>query len=175
MVGGVDVRKHPRKAKALLSYVPDTAEFYEHLNVEHAVRLILALKGRSDASADAFASRDPFGIAEQRRQSFGSLSLGWRKKILLHAALCSDSEVLLLDEPTVGLDAASVTTLADQLRGRSAEGRLTLFSTHDSGFAVAVAALAVSRRIWAHTSQDQAIVSDTAIQPRSNRALLTLI
>lgn len=134
VIGGIELSQHPRKAKTMLAYVPDTAQFYPHVSVEHAIRFMLALKRQTVSSGDLFATSDLFGLEAHRGAAFASLSLGWRKKVLLHAALRTDPSVLLMDEPTVGLDQTAVSTLATEIRNRTNRGTLTFFSSHDAGF-----------------------------------------
>jgi ABC-type multidrug transport system ATPase subunit len=134
VIGGIELSQYPHKAKAMLAYVPDTAQFYPHVSVENAIRFMLALKRRPVSSGDLFAAYDSFGLGAHRGTAYASLSLGWRKKVLLHAALRTDPGVLLMDEPTLGLDQKAVSALTTEIRNRTSRGGLTLFSSHDTGF-----------------------------------------
>jgi ABC-type multidrug transport system ATPase subunit len=98
--------------------IPASAKFYDGASVDFAVRLYLTLRG-ADVPRDIFESYDPFSLREYARAPFGDLSLGWKKRVMLHMAFASDSTVLVLDEPTVGLDVGGVE-------------RLTVLTCHES-------------------------------------------
>jgi len=129
---GHDVVGAPLLARAVAGYVPDQPALYDKLTGREMLALAADLYGvpravrqaRVDPLLAAFALQ---GHADQLVQSY---SRGMRQKLALGAALLHDPRVLLLDEPTVGLDPASARQLKDVLRGLCAEGRTVFLSTH---------------------------------------------
>ncbi len=85
-----------------------------------------ALRRRSTAAALAAV-----GIGDSARLPFSHLSGGQRQRLLVARALAADADIVTLDEPTVGVDADSVTALWQALRALAAAGRLVLVVTHD--------------------------------------------
>jgi ABC-2 type transport system ATP-binding protein len=135
---GVDLLRRPAAAKALLSYVPDEPAAYDFMSGAELLQLAAALRGVAIADADR-ARLQRFGIAHAVAQPFGGMSLGTQRKFMLVAGLLGDPCVVLLDEPTNGLDTdarAALTALVNEQRAR----RLFLFSTHDQALIAATGA-----------------------------------
>lgn len=129
---GHDVVAAPLQARALTGYVPDQPALYEKLTGREMLHLaadLYAVRGRGRAARidRLLAALDLEGHADDLVQSF---SRGMRQKLALAAALLHDPRVLLLDEPTVGLDPAGARQLKDMVRGLCAEGRTVFLSTH---------------------------------------------
>ena len=135
---GHDMRLHPRKAKAHLAYVPDDSVAYEFMTGADFLGLVDALRGTSDAR-HAGPLIDGFGLDVHIGERFETMSLGTRKKFMLVSGLMSRAEVVLLDEPTNGIDAESRQFLIALIR-REAAQRLFFFSTHDAGLVEATEA-----------------------------------
>ncbi len=130
-VAGHDVVRDADAARRALGYFPEHAPFYPELTVEEYLAFVarakrLPRKARPDAVARALAACD---LGAVRRRLVGTLSKGFRQRVGLAQALLGDPEVLVLDEPTAGLDPAQKREIADlvlSLRGR----RTVLFSSH---------------------------------------------
>jgi zinc transport system ATP-binding protein len=84
----------------------------------------------SDTIADALARMD---LADRRRDSFHTLSGGQQRRAMIAAAMAKDAELILLDEPTSGVDAANVARLVDVLAQLKADGRTVVLVTHELG------------------------------------------
>lgn len=127
--GGVAARRH-------LGYVPDSTEQLPELLVAEFINLNRALKS---APPPAPALVEQLGVTPILLQRLSTLSFGQRKRCCLVAALLGDPFLLLLDEPSNGLDPDGVQLLLTLLAERSARGLLTVCSTNDDRFAAALA------------------------------------
>ncbi len=134
LVAGADLRAAPRRAREQLAWVPDESVAYEFMSGDEFLRMVLALRGQRDAPALP-ALVEGFGLQAHLHKRFEAMSLGTRKKFMLVAGLASEARVVLMDEPTNGIDAEAKAYLMEVFR-RERERRLFLFSTHD-GDAVA--------------------------------------
>ena len=128
-----------------LGYLPDAATALPELTVAELVDLVAALKG----VARGGTAPDAWGLAELWQRRLSALSLGQRRRACLAAALVGDPWLLLLDEPTEGLDALGVEGLAQVLRARSAAGQATLVATHDARLEQTPGA----RVVWLHAGR----------------------
>lgn len=130
LVGGHDLASAPRRARALLAWVPDEAAAYDFMSGDEFLRLVLALRGQETAPALP-GLIEGLGLAPHACKPFGTMSLGTRKKFMLAAGLASEAPVLLMDEPTNSIDAQAKAFLLEVFR-REGDGRLFFFSTHDA-------------------------------------------
>ncbi len=145
-VGGVDVHRaaDAHRARAALAFVPDTPLLYDDLTVgEH-----LELVGLAHGVGDALDHRidvllEALDLAERRDFLPVQLSRGMRQKTQLACTFVRHFQVLLLDEPVVGLDPPSQANLRDLLVEARAEGIAIVLSTHQLGFSEGLADRAV--------------------------------
>ncbi|MBC7338294.1 MAG: ABC transporter ATP-binding protein [Firmicutes bacterium] len=131
-IGGYDVQREPVRAKALLGYVPDEPVLYEKLTGREFLTFMADLY-RVDGSRRN--ERIPellelFGLTERGDDLIQSYSRGMRQKIAVAGALVHEPRVLVLDEPTVGLDPRSARVLKDVLRALTGRGVTVFMSTH---------------------------------------------
>ncbi|MFO0755404.1 MAG: ABC transporter ATP-binding protein [Byssovorax sp.] len=119
-----------------LGYAPEVAELPGHLRAGELLALTAALK-RCPPLDPALIDR--LGATAILGQRLSTLSLGQRRRACLLSALTGDPALLVLDEPTNGLDVEGIATLATLLEERAAEGRAALIATHDRAFAERVA------------------------------------
>lgn len=124
-------------ARARLGFVPEGAEPPPHLLAGELLALCAALK-QADLPPASLLER--IGVTPLLEQPIGSLSLGQRRRTCLAAALVGEPLLLVLDEPTNGLDPGGVEMLASLLRERREAGGMALISTHDLAFAEAAGA-----------------------------------
>jgi ABC-type multidrug transport system ATPase subunit len=134
-VDGVSLARRRARARARIGYVPEAADPPGHLTVNELLDLVAALK--SSAPPDA-ALRDRLAITGLARHRIDRLSLGERRRTCLAAALIGDPALLVLDEPTNGLDTGGIDTLAELLTDRAAAGAAILLATHDADFAARI-------------------------------------
>lgn len=129
LLNGIDVSRLPPETKSRTGFCPAESAFFEGSTVLAAVTLYLSLQGRFSQS-DPLETYDPFALKTVADVPFGHLSLGWRKRLMLHMAIACATDLLILDEPTVGLDATSVQILAALLSDAPA-GRVTVLTCHE--------------------------------------------
>jgi len=129
ILDGCSIHARRDRCRQRIIMIPAGAKFYEGVSVEYAIRLYLSLRGLA-APRDIFESFDPFSLRHHARTPFGKLSLGWKKRLMLHMAFAADTDVLVLDEPTVGLDAEGIACLADMVLGRVRVG-ITVIACHE--------------------------------------------
>ncbi len=129
---GIDIQEHPEAAKAKLGYVPDIAVFYEKLTSLEFMDFTADIFGvdpdlaRAN-TADLFSR---FGLDPFARKLVETLSHGTRQRLAIAAALMHDPEVIIIDEPMVGLDPIHAKIIKDELKARSRAGTTVFLSTH---------------------------------------------
>lgn len=130
-VAGHDLAKARERALAHVGYAPAVLDLPDHLTARELVSLVAALR-RARPPEPALVAR--LGVAPFFGQRLGALSLGQRRRACLLAALVGDPRLLVLDEPTNGLDAEGVAMLVDLLQERTARGQAALLATHEPAF-----------------------------------------
>ena len=131
LVGGLDVEKHSLEVRRRIGYLPENVVLYPDLPVERFLSFCAEVKGLNGRNRRERLERviTDVGLEEVRRKEIGKLSKGYRQRVGIAQALVHDPEVLILDEPTVGLDPGQVVEIRDLIRGL--RGRATiLLSTH---------------------------------------------
>lgn len=131
-IAGRSHQHDARGLKARLGFVPDTPPLYDYLTGRQYIALVASMwrVARSDRDQRADRLLDLLQLSRAADDLCKSYSHGMRKKIHLAAVLTCAPEVLLLDEPTTGLDPGSTRRLKDLLRQQVADGTTVLFSTH---------------------------------------------
>lgn len=131
-VDGVDVRKNPLEAKKRLSYIPDSPELYPNLTGRAYISFLADVygvdKNRRDELIESYG--ETFEILEALDQFISSYSHGMRQKLAIIGALIHDPQILVMDEPMVGLDPRSSFRLKEIMRDICSQGRSVFFSTH---------------------------------------------
>jgi heme-transporting ATPase len=123
-------------ARARLAYVPDESVAYDFMTGDEFLRMVQALRGSQGPEPALLAG---FGIDVFLGARFGDMSLGTRKKFMLASGLMGDAPVVLMDEPTNGIDHDAKAFLIRQIQAQK-HARLLLFSTHDQELIAAVQA-----------------------------------
>lgn len=105
-VAGHDVVEQGRAARAYIGYVPEDVPLYEAMRVDEFLRMMAALKGLKKKSVEAALERvrDVFALEDVRSLPIGQLSRGYRQRVALAQALLNEPPLIILDEPTNGLD-----------------------------------------------------------------------
>jgi ABC-2 type transport system ATP-binding protein len=129
-VGGVDVAERPVVARRQIGYLPEQVTLYPELSVRRYLRFVAGIKGldarASRAAVDEVIAR--CGLDDVAARPTGNLSKGYRQRVGLAQALLGDPDVLVLDEPTVGLDPVQTVELRELVRRLA--GRTVVLSTH---------------------------------------------
>jgi ABC-2 type transport system ATP-binding protein len=131
-VAGIDVWKKPLDAKRRLAYVPDEPNLYGKLTGWEYLSFIASVFGMQSSQLQSKGKEllATFGLADSADHLMETYSHGMRQKINICAALLHDPEVLVMDEPTVGLDPRSARILKDSLRQMCDRGTTVFLSTH---------------------------------------------
>lgn len=129
---GIDAVAEPERAKRLMGITPQEAGVFETLTVREHLELFARFKGlgKREARLSAFDVADELGLGAEIRKRVGLLSGGQRRRILIGLALLGRPPLLVLDEPTTGLDPASRHSVWKVIRRAAAEGATVIFSTH---------------------------------------------
>jgi len=131
-VAGYDVQAQPLLAKAASGYVPDTPNLYAKLTGRELLRFVgdLYSLDRQRLAQRTEELLRLLDLNEAADQTIDSYSHGMQQKVSLAAALMHDPKVLVLDEPTVGLDPKSARLIKDILRQMADRGTAVFLSTH---------------------------------------------
>jgi len=132
MVGGAPIVGGGVPGRAQLGYAPDTADAFPELSVRELIALVAALRR---AAPPPEALRERLGLAAIWHQRLRTLSFGQVKRSYLLAAMVGAPALLILDEPSNGLDPAGAEMLAALLRERADAGGAALVATNDAAFA----------------------------------------
>jgi ABC-2 type transport system ATP-binding protein len=131
-VDGFDVQVQSLQAKAACGYVPDTPNLYPKLSARELLRFVGDLYELPRQKVDERIEEllRLFDLTEAQDDMIDSFSHGMKQKTALAAALIHDPRVLVLDEPTVGLDPKSARLIKDMLRQIADRGSAVFLSTH---------------------------------------------
>ena len=160
VVAGNDVAKAPLKAKARVGYIPDRPYLYEKLSGGEFLRFVAGLWGKSGDDTEARADRllELFQLTQWKDELIESYSHGMRQKLLISSALVHQPDLIVVDEPMVGLDPRSARLLKDLLREFVGRGGAVLLSTHTLEVAEALCdeiAIVQAGRIIARGTMDE--------------------
>lgn len=131
-IAGYDIQTQPMLAKASCGYVPDTPNLYAKLTGRELLRFVSDLYDldRNQAARRMDELLRTFELKSAADDTFDSYSHGMQQKTSLAVALMHDPRVLVLDEPTVGLDPKSARLIKDILRQLADRGAAVMLSTH---------------------------------------------
>src|ERR1700680_462604 len=130
-VAGFDVLEQPMEVKKRIGYLPETPPLYPEMEVREYLTFVGKLKGMSGASlalrVDEVAER--CAIADVKNKLLGKLSKGYRQRVGLAQAIIHNPDVLILDEPTAGLDPKQINDTRELIRSLKGDHTIIL-STH---------------------------------------------
>jgi ABC-2 type transport system ATP-binding protein len=130
-VDGLDVLTHTREIQARIGYLPETAPLYPEMSVQSYLMMMADLREIPDDEQIMDLSKAVYdtGLANRLTQPIGQLSKGYRQRVGLAQALLHQPKLLILDEPTIGLDPTQVVEVRHLIR-RLAPKSTILFSSH---------------------------------------------
>lgn len=137
--GTHDARARAEDLRASLGVLAHAAMLYPDLTGAENLRLAATLYGVPDAAAAIAALRSRFEIGAFGDRTARTYSRGQLQRVALARALIHAPRLLLLDEPSTGLDAASTSRLIDAVKGERTRGAIVAVVTHDGAFADAIA------------------------------------
>lgn len=131
-IGGIDITRRPLDAKARLGFIPDRPFVYDKLTGGEFLRFTAALYGQQGSSVERRIDEllDLFELTRWKDELTESYSHGMRQKLIISGALVHRPEVIVVDEPMVGLDPKSARLLKDLFRQFVDRGGTVLMSTH---------------------------------------------
>jgi ABC-2 type transport system ATP-binding protein len=127
---GYDIRTESRLIKRHVGYMTQKFGLYEDLSIEENLSFIARIYEVPQRDAKVAATLEKFGLASRRNQLAGALSGGWKQRLSLAACLLHEPQLLLLDEPTAGVDPKARREFWDELHELAAAGLTVLVSTH---------------------------------------------
>jgi ABC-2 type transport system ATP-binding protein len=132
IVGGDDLDVHPEAAKSRIGYIPDRPFLYEKLSGGEFLRFVAGLWGREGPAVAARIDRllELFQLTQWKDELIESYSHGMRQKMLISSALIHQPELIVVDEPMVGLDPRSARLLKDLFRTFVENGGTVFLTTH---------------------------------------------
>jgi len=132
LIGGDDVVENPLAAKTRLGFIPDRPFVYDKLTGSEFLRFVAGLYGQDGPVVERRVDEllDVFELATWKNELIESYSHGMRQKLIISSALIHRPEVIVVDEPMVGLDPRAARLLKDLFRGFVARGGTVLMSTH---------------------------------------------
>ena len=128
LIDGIDVQRHPRRARRRLGYLSTTSGLPPRLTVREVLETFAAIQGAPRGAADRAIAE--FRLGDFADRLVGQLSTGMLQRARIACAAVHEPPVLILDEPTAGLDVLSAHELMQHVRDARAAGRAVLFSTH---------------------------------------------
>ncbi len=132
LVGGIDIQQQPLEAKARLGYIPDRPFVYDKLTGGEFLRFAAALYGQQGAAVERRIDEllEFFELTAWKDELTETYSHGMRQKLIISGALVHRPDVVVVDEPMVGLDPKSARLLKDLFRQFVDRGGTVLMSTH---------------------------------------------
>ncbi len=130
-VAGYDIWEEPMEVKKRIGYLPENPPLYNDLRVTEYLEFVSKIKGipANKRQADISNAIEKAGLQSVYKQVIGSLSKGFRQRVGLAQALLNDPEVLILDEPTVGLDPRQIIEIRELIKNLGGDHTVIL-STH---------------------------------------------
>jgi len=127
---GYDVINQSEAIKAAVGYMTQRFSFYEDLSIAENLDFVGRMFGISNRSEAVERSLERLGLAGRRQQLAGHLSGGWKQRLALAACLIHEPRLLLLDEPTAGVDPKARREFWEQIHELAAGGLTFLITTH---------------------------------------------
>jgi ABC-2 type transport system ATP-binding protein len=127
---GYDIRRDADKIKRKVGYMTQRFSLYQDLSVRENLEFVARLYGMPDASGTARDMITRLGLSGRERQLAGELSGGWKQRLALGACTLPNPQLLLLDEPTAGVDPKARRDFWNEIHALAASGLTVLVSTH---------------------------------------------
>ena len=130
-VAGFDVLEQPLEVKKRIGYLPETPPIYPEMETAEYLKFVGKLKGLSgtDLQKRVDYACDRCAVADVKKKLLGKLSKGYRQRVGLAQAIIHNPDVLILDEPTAGLDPKQINETRDLIKGLAGDHTIIL-STH---------------------------------------------
>ncbi len=127
---GYDIRTQQDDIKRHVGYMTQGFSLYRDLTIRENLQFVARIYGLEDADASAEAALVRLGLTERADQLAGELSGGWKQRLALGACILPGPSLLLLDEPTAGVDPKARRDFWDEIHALATQGLTVLVSTH---------------------------------------------
>ena len=129
---GISIKDNPLQIKQKLAYIPDNPDIYEHLTGLEYLSFIADMYDADEINKSKLIKKysEMLEISDNLNDKIGSYSHGMKQKIVIISALIHNPEVIIMDEPFVGLDPVSTHKLKEIMHDLTKEGKIIFFSTH---------------------------------------------
>lgn len=127
---GYDVLRQSAEIKAHVGYMTQKFSFYEDLSIRENLEFVARLYAMPEMRRSIDAALDHLGLANRQHQLAGQLSGGWKQRLALAACILHKPALLLLDEPTAGVDPQARRDFWEQIHELAGQGITVLVSTH---------------------------------------------
>ena len=127
---GLDFPREGAAIKRQTGYMTQRFSLYEDLTIEENLAFIARVYGLDDVARRVDDTLNKLGLAHRRKQLAGQLSGGWKQRLALAAAVMHEPKLLLLDEPTAGVDPQARRDFWDEIHRLADQGMTVLVSTH---------------------------------------------
>lgn len=132
LINGKSIKKEPIECKKQMAYVPDNPDLYENMKAIDFVNFVLDMyevpKTTRKENIEKYVKL--FNLEENMNDEISSFSHGMKQKVALISALAHNPDVLIMDEPFVGLDPKAVFDIKEVMHKMCKEGKTIFFSTH---------------------------------------------
>ncbi len=126
----IDILRESQKIKERVGYMTQRFSLYEDLTIGENLDFIARMYGMKNRRVRVKQALEDLGLADRANQLAGGLSGGWKQRLSLAACMLHDPDLLLLDEPTAGVDPKARRDFWDEIRRLAAQGVTVLVSTH---------------------------------------------
>jgi ABC-2 type transport system ATP-binding protein len=127
---GYDVLRESEKIKRQVGYMTQKFSFWEDLSIEENIDFVARMYGLKNRRQAVEKSLEELGLAHRRKQLAGHLSGGWKQRLALAACLIHEPQLLLLDEPTAGVDPKARREFWAEIHQLAGRGLTFLITTH---------------------------------------------
>ncbi|HLY04596.1 MAG TPA: ABC transporter ATP-binding protein [Rhizomicrobium sp.] len=127
---GFDIRKDAERIKRNVGYMTQRFSFWEDLSIRENLEFVARVYELDNVRGRVGAMLDRLGLRNRQYQLAGELSGGWKQRLALGACMLHEPKLLLLDEPTAGVDPQARRDFWEQIHGLSEQGLTVLVSTH---------------------------------------------
>jgi len=127
---GLDVLTQSEQIKREVGYMTQKFSFWEDLSIRENLEFVARLYGLPDREAKVDQTLQRLGLVKRQNQLAGELSGGWKQRMALAACMLHEPKLLLLDEPTAGVDPKARRDFWEEIHALSEEGLTVLVSTH---------------------------------------------
>jgi ABC-2 type transport system ATP-binding protein len=126
-VDGLDLAEEALEVRRRVGYLPENNPLYLEMYVQEYLRFMAGIHGTGKAAIPSMIQK--VGLSPEQHKKLGQLSKGYRQRVGLAAALLHDPEVLILDEPTTGLDPNQIVEIRELIR-QEGQAKTVMLSTH---------------------------------------------